>query len=387
MGDDQKHHEHHHQEHHHERSQYSDQIEQYYAEVKKSDEDRIGGNGMGESSTFYVGIDLGTSRSSISTSTGVRKVVESYVGWPVDMVARKVLKHDIVIGEEAVKLRPMLDMHRPLENGLIKEGSEKDAEAVRQLMKHLILMSGVDRRGGNDVQVRAVVGVPAEALRVNKQQLRSALSGIVDSLMIVSEPFAVAYAQDALLHSLIIDIGAGTADFCVMNGRYPTDEDQRTLNTAGDSVDALLTKAVSERHPEANFSEHMVREWKEAYSFVGEPEGPVRVKAPVHGKPTEIDITREMRTACESLIPPVSETMIDLIAKVEPEYQDRIRHNIVLSGGTALIRNLGDKLQEKLREYGGGRVRVVEDPVFVGSDGGLAIATDAPAGDWEKLGA
>lgn len=346
-----------------------------------------GSQGSGESSNdiLYVGIDLGTSRSAISTSKGVRKVVESYVGWPIDMVARKVLKHDIVIGEEALKLRPMLDMHRPLENGLIKEGSDKDAEAVRQLMKHLILMAGVDRRGGNKMQVRAVVGVPAEALRVNKQQLRNALSGIVDSLMIVTEPFAVAYGLDALLHSMIVDIGAGTADFCVMNGRYPTDDDQRTLNTAGDAIDKLLTKAVQESYPEANFSEHMVREWKEALSFVGEPPASVKVKAPVRGKPTKIDITKEMRQACESLIAPVTETMVDLIARVEPEYQDRIRNNVILSGGSALIRGLGDRLQNALGEYGGGRVKVVEDPIFVGSDGGLAIAADAPESDWERL--
>ena len=36
---------------------------------------------------LHVGIDLGTSRSSISSSNGARHVVESYVGWPVDMVA------------------------------------------------------------------------------------------------------------------------------------------------------------------------------------------------------------------------------------------------------------------------------------------------------------
>ena len=36
-----------------------------------------------------IGIDLGTSRSSISASNGERHVVDSYVGWPLDMVARK----------------------------------------------------------------------------------------------------------------------------------------------------------------------------------------------------------------------------------------------------------------------------------------------------------
>lgn len=41
---------------------------------------------------LHVGIDLGTSRSAICASNGGRNLVESYVGWPVDMVARKVVK-------------------------------------------------------------------------------------------------------------------------------------------------------------------------------------------------------------------------------------------------------------------------------------------------------
>lgn len=339
-----------------------------------------------EQAALYVGIDLGTSRSSISTSSGQRHVVESYVGWPVDMVARKVLDRDILIGEDALEQRLMLDLHRPLESGLIKEGSEKDSEAVRELLRHLLKLAGADEGSRNGRKVRAVVGVPAKALRTNKQQLRAAMSGFVDSLMIVSEPFAVAYGLDALLHTLIVDIGAGTADFCVMNGRYPTDDDQRTLTSAGDSIDEILEKALSERYPEARFSSHMVRGWKESHSFVGDPPGKVVVSAPVQGKPSELDITRELRTACESLLAPVTETMVDLIARVEPEYQDRIRQNVVLSGGCALIHGLGDALQAALGEYGGGRVRVVEDPIYVGSDGGLAIAIDAPEADWERLG-
>ena len=222
-------------------------------------------------------------------------------------------------------------------------------------------------------------------MRVNKQQLRNAMSGIVDSLMIVSEPFAVAYGLDALLHALIVDIGAGTTDFCVMNGRYPTEDDQRTLTTAGDSIDEQLNHFIAERYPEVNFSEHMVREWKETNAFVGESEKRVKVEAPVRGKPTEIDITNEIRSACESVIPPVIESMLELIARVEPEYQAEVRNNVILCGGSALIENLGGFLEEALKEYGGGKVRVVEDPVFVGSDGGLAIAQDAPEGDWEKL--
>jgi rod shape-determining protein MreB len=337
------------------------------------------------SESLQVGIDLGTSRSSISTSNGARHVVESYVGWPVDMVARKVLKKEVLVGREALESRPMLDLHRPLERGLIKESSEKDEQAVRELLSHLLSIAGASPNGEKNLKVRAVVGVPAEALRVNKQNLRTALSALTDSLMIVSEPFAVAYGMDALLHTLIIDIGAGTSDFCVMNGRYPIAEDQRTLPQAGDWIDEQLLRMIRERYPDASVTIHMARAWKEKWSFVGEPKAPVVVTAPVGGKPTSLDITDEMRGACEGLLGPVAETMVDLISRVEPEYQERVRNQVVLSGGTGLIRGLGPALERALAEIGGGSVKVVADPVFVGSDGGLAIARDAAESDWERL--
>lgn len=335
--------------------------------------------------TLWVGIDLGTSRSSISASNGERHVIDSYVGWPVDMVSRKVIKKPVLIGREALDNRSMLDLRRPLDRGIVKEGSDKDHEAVQEILRHLISLAGITQRNRGKVRVLAVVGVPAEAFRVSRQNLRNTMEGIADSVMLVSEPFAVAYGLEALLHALIIDIGAGTADFCVMHGRYPTDEDQRTLPNAGDSIDEQLTQLISERYPEAQFSIHMVREWKERWSFVGEPRSRVVVTAPVKGKPTELDITDEMRAACESIVAPISETAIDLLSKVEPEFQDRVRHRIVLAGGSSLISGLADALQRSLLAIGGGRVVVVKDPVFAGSDGSLAIAKDASSSDWEKL--
>jgi rod shape-determining protein MreB len=330
-----------------------------------------------------VGIDLGTSRSAISSSGGGQFVVESFVGWPADLVARKVLKRDILIGREALDNRTMLDLHRPLERGLIKEGSERDLQAARELLRHLLSL--VSAKNGKKRPVRAVVGVPAAALRTNKQYLRNALTGVVDSLMIVSEPFAVAYGLNALVHTLIIDIGAGTTDFCVMKGRYPTDEDQRSLTLAGDSVDAHLHKAIQARYPKATVTLYMVRQWKEQHSFVGEPPAPVVVSAPIDGVPTELDITQEMRAACESIVPPIVETMLDLLSQVDPEFQQRVRNNVIVAGGGALIGNLGTTLEAALARVGGGKVTVTAAPMFVGSDGGLAIAQDAQDSDWDRL--
>ena len=342
---------------------------------------------MEDNETLCVGIDLGTSRSAISAGNGERHVVESYVGWPVDMVARKLVQKPVLVGREALENRSMLDLHRPLERGVIREGSEKDGEAVRELLRHLMSLVGVKQKGKSRPKVRAVVGVPAEAFRVSKQHLRAAMDGLADGVMLVSEPFAVAYGQEALLHAMIIDIGAGTTDLCIMQGRYPADEDQRTVPNAGDSIDEHLAKAIQELHPDAQFSIHMIREWKERWSFVGEPKDRVVVTVPVKGKMTELDITDELRAACESIVPPISETMIDLLARVEPEYQEKVRNNVILAGGSSAISGLPEALEQALAELGGGRTSIVKEPVFAGSDGGLAIARDATSSDWDRLAA
>jgi rod shape-determining protein MreB len=340
----------------------------------------------GKKDVLQVGIDLGTSRSSISASNGAREVVDSYVGWPVDMVAKKVVKKPILFGREALENRPMLDLHRPLERGLIKQGSEKDERAVRELLQYLIGLATAKDGGKDGQKVHAVVGVPAEALRVSRQHLRGAVKGLADALMIVSEPFAVAYGVDALLHTMIIDIGAGTTDFCVMNGHYPTEDEQRTLQNAGDSVDEQLSVLIRAKYPEAKFSIHTVRDWKEKHSFVGDPpKGPVVINLPIAGKPTSFDITSELRRSCESLLGPIVETMLDLLSRVEPEYQEKVRQNVVLAGGGSQIPGLAAAIEKSLAEVGGGRVKTVEDPVFAGSNGGLAIAVDAPDGEWEQL--
>src|SRR5919205_2312681 len=135
--------------------------------------------------TLCVGIDLGTSRSSVSASNGERHVVDSYAGWPVDLVARKLVKKQVLVGREALDNRSMLDLRRPLERGLIKESSEKDVQAVQEILRHLTSVIGL-KKTKNRPKVRTVVGVPAEAFRVSKQRLRNAIDGIADSVMLVS---------------------------------------------------------------------------------------------------------------------------------------------------------------------------------------------------------
>jgi len=332
--------------------------------------------------TLLVGIDLGTSRSSISADNDKKEWVESYVGWPKDFIARKVVGKPVLFGAEAVSHRLSLDMYRPLKNGVIKEGTARDEEAVKELIHHLITL--VDENT-DDTRIRAVVGVPAESFKVNKVALKKAVAEFAESLLVVSEPFAVAYGVEALDNAMVIDLGAGTVDFCIMHGTVPSEDDQRTVLTAGDYIDQQLYNFLQERYPEADFNINMVRRFKEEYSFVGEVDQPVEVEIPVEGKATKHDITEEIKRACESILPAIVETTLELIAKFDPEYQDAIRRNIILAGGGCLIRGLADHIETVLGEYGPAKVRLVEDPLFSGSNGALALAREMPDEYWTEL--
>jgi len=77
---------------------------------------------------LYLGIDLGTSRTSVSASNGVRETIASYVGYPKDVVSRKLLKKDVLFGDEALEKRLALDFHRPLAHGQVDPRAPLDPE-------------------------------------------------------------------------------------------------------------------------------------------------------------------------------------------------------------------------------------------------------------------
>lgn len=328
-----------------------------------------------------VGIDLGTSRSAVASSGGKRKVVESYVGWPKDFVAQKMLGERVLFGDNALEHRLSVNLVRPLENGVIKEGTELDEESVRELIGHL-----VDLAGAQDGQkVHAAVGVPAEALKVNRQAIKEAVSQHADKLIVVSEPFSVAYGLGALDNAMVIDIGAGTVDFCIMHGTMPLEEDQRSLFTAGDYVDRQLFEALRENHPEADFTLNMVRRFKEQYGFVGSARKKVEVELPVHGKFTKHDIAAEISQACASILPAIAETAMELISNFDPEFQERVRSNIILAGGGSQIAGIMDYLEEAMSDFSPCKFTVVDDPLFAGADGALELANDMPEQYWGKI--
>ena len=328
-----------------------------------------------------VGIDLGTSRSVVTANTGEKYWVESYVGWPKDFIARKTLGKDVLFGKEVLDHRLSVEMCRPLANGVIKDGTKRDEESVRELIGHLLQSVN----GGNGGKIRAAVGVPARALKVNRDAIRDAVSQYAGQLILVSEPFAVAYGQNALDNAMVIDIGAGTVDFCIMHGTMPDEEDQRTLVTAGDYIDSQLRELLQERHAEADWPLSMVRRIKEQHSFVGTPTHRVTVEVPVHGHAEKLDVTDEVRRACESIMPSIAETIMEMIATFDPEFQAAVRENIILAGGGSQIRGIREYLTQATKDLAPCTFHCVEDALYAGARGALGLSADMPEAYWAKM--
>jgi len=328
-----------------------------------------------------IGIDLGTSRSAVVASNGNYYWEESIIGWPKDFVARKMLGSSVVFGEEALKHSPSLKIVRPLEYGVIREGTEKSEEAVLELLGHLFEKAGADA----DQPVHAAVGIPAEALKHNRRAIREAVSRYADKLIVVSEPFAVAYSMNALDDGLVIDVGAGTTDFCIMHGTMPDPEDQRSLISAGDSIDRHLLELLQDHYPEADFTLNMARRFKEAHSFVGSRLKSVEVQAPVRGRVQTFNIAREMKAACESIMPLIAETAMELIANFDPEHQEAVRNNIILAGGGSLIDGVDDFLEDLFADFAPVKISRVDEPLYAGAQGALNLAKDMPEEYWEQI--
>src|SRR5215212_9460396 len=222
---------------------------------------------------MLLGIDLGTSRSSIVSMSGVRKTVETFVGYARDPVSRKMLKADMIYGRHALDNRLAVDLVRPLEKGVLRgtrddasvngEEAQKSLKAARDLLRYMVDLV----HPGRDEVLFGVIGVPSRATGKNKQAILDIAKEVLDSVMIVSEPFTVAYGMERMSDAMVIDIGAGTTDLCRMHGTVPGEDDEISYPIAGDAVDMKLMELIQQKYPKAQVTQNMCKSFKENYGF------------------------------------------------------------------------------------------------------------------------
>ncbi|MBF0623191.1 MAG: rod shape-determining protein [Magnetococcales bacterium] len=331
---------------------------------------------------LLLGIDLGTSRTVVMSNRGAKAMVRSVVGYPKDIIGVKILNRTSSFGDDALNKRSYMNLFFPLRDGVLKEASERDTEAARELLQHVISLADPKPED----EICCILGVPARASQSNKNQLLKITDGLVDLAMVISEPFMVAYGLNKLTNAIIIDIGAGTVDICAMRGTIPAAEDQLSLLKAGNFINEVLSNAIGQAYPDVQMNPLLAERIKEQHGFVGEPPGKAVVTLRSAGKPVPHDLTGELRSACEAIVPEILEGVKQLITVFDPEDQEEALRNVILAGGGSRLHGLDVMVAEGLRDYGEVSVSRVSDPDHAGCAGALKLATELPAEYWSQVG-
>src|SRR5262249_56960385 len=130
---------------------------------------------------------------------------------------------------------------------------------------------------------------------------------------------------------------------------------------------------------------NMAREIKEKYGFVHDVNEKALVSLPVGGKPKQFDLTAPLREACRMIVGPIVQGLRELVARLDPELQQRMLTNIVLGGGGSQLRGLDRMIEDGLKEYGPAKVKRVGDAVYAGAVGALKLAMSLPDECWAGL--
>jgi rod shape-determining protein MreB len=339
--------------------------------------------------TFYVGMDLGTFQTSILASNAKRGSFHTAVGWPRDHVARAMLGRDVIFGEDVVQQRLALDVVRPFAKGALKfVATEHDAEqlerhkhAARLLVEHAVSLVAPP----TGAAIYGVIGAPSLATSENKHVLIEAARESLDAVVLAAEPFTVAYGMDQLTDIVVVDIGAGTIDICPLYGAYPKDEEQVTIPLGGDTVDEHFLQLLHQQFPEAQVTLNMAREIKEKFGFVHDVNESAVIHLPVDGRPQPFDVTEPLKEACGRLVDPIIDGLREVIAKFDPEFQQKILKTVLLAGGGSQLKGLDQLVAKGLEPFGTSSVQRVYDCRFAGASGALKLAMNMPDTYWEEL--
>jgi rod shape-determining protein MreB and related proteins len=352
-----------------------------------------------KSGILLIGLDLGTNKSCVlagspgSTDITVSKVVPSVVGYVKDGIVDGIITGNarILYGQEALEQMLHVDLVAPLDEGVISR-----PEAARDFMQHIRLLADPSGRA----EIRAVVGVPANAGEQARENIRRSVQGIFSRILLIPEPFlaALGYRDDSrvkqpgyvdpVVNSLFIDIGGGTSDLCLVQGYFPTRDDQISIPFAGDAIDELLFDELNRTYPNNGLSRITVREIKETHSYVGPSRKPLDIKVVIGGKSRTLELGDSIANACNALIDKIYPALTTLIASASSDSVVTLLQNIIITGGGSQIRGIDTVLQKRLTDdgYENPKVRLAgQDFQRYVAIGALKAARAARENQWQVL--
>ena len=299
-----------------------------------------------------IGIDLGTANVLVYVD-GKGIVLQE----PSVLAIEKNTKTVLAVGHEARKMIGRTPANivviRPLKDGVIS-----DYEATEKMLKYFT---------GRLVMPRIMVCVPTGVTEVEKRAVEEATREAgAREVYIIEEPIAAAIGagMDITLPNgnMVIDIGGGTTDIAVISlgGAVVSD----SIKVGGDKFDSAIADYIKKKHNlliGERSAEKLKIEIGTAIKDDEEQFMNISGRNMIKGLPETIKISsREIAEALEDCIKQIVVTARTVLEKTPPELAaDISTSGIVMTGGGALLKNLGKRIEEAT----GINVVVADDPL------------------------
>jgi rod shape-determining protein MreB len=347
-----------------------------------------------DESILHVGLDWGASKTWLKASFPgsdyllIDECMPTVLGYAKEAMIEGILPNSAttLFGREALTHRRHLNLTNPTIE------SAAAAEFVRYLRSRLAV-SGT-------TEIRAVIAVPITADGAARDAIRKSLSKHFQSVILLPQPFLTALGlrdesrlldanyNDPIRHSVFIDIGAAATTLCIVQGYYPTADEQLSFDFAGNRLDEALRDAILENHPEAELSPITIRHLKEQHACAGASATPIHADVVVSGKAKTLDLTHEITSACNELLTRIVEGLNTLIARVPSDSATELLENVIVCGGGSRIKNIDAELARVFRAEGfeSARVRCVgESYKHLAAAGALKAARQAREHHWQQV--
>jgi len=248
---------------------------------------------------------------------------------------------------------------RPMKDGVISDFDVTEAMLAYFIRK----VSGRSRL----FAPRVVIAVPSGITAVERKAVfDSAARAGARKVYLIEEPMAAAMGAGLPVGeptaSMIVDIGGGTTDVAIISlGGMVTCQ---SLRVAGDEFDEAIIAHMKKNYGLTigeQTAERIKIEIGSASKLEKELTMEVRGRDMVSGLPRKTVVgSEEIR---ESLLEPVNqivETVLHTLENAEPELSaDLVENGIVLAGGGALLRGIGQVIEERT----GLSVRIADEPL------------------------
>ncbi|XP_048513824.1 actin-related protein 2 isoform X2 [Athalia rosae] len=296
-------------------------------------------------------------------------IFPSMVGRPIIRAVNKIgdieVKDmpDLMVGDEASKLRSMLEVSYPMENGIVRNWED---------MCHVWDYTfGAEKMNINPKECKVLLTEPPMNPTKNREKMIEVMFEKYNftGTYIAIQAVLTLYAQ-GLLSGVVVDSGDGVTHICPVYEEFALPHLTRRLDIAGRDITRYLIKLLLLRGYAFNHSADFetVRMMKEKLCYIGyniETEQRLALETTVLVEPYTLPDGRVIKVggerfeAPEALFQPhlinvegqgIAELVFNTIQAADIDIRSELYKHIVLSGGSTMYPGLPSRLERELKQ-------------------------------------